>query len=259
MERALWSAVTGMRAQELSMDTIANNLANINTTGFKTSHISFQDMLYSSLRTPGADSGEGQLPVGIQVGHGTRVAGVARMFQQGALINSGGDFDLAIEGDGFFEVVMPDGDSAYTRDGAFKINGSGEVVTLDGYRVAGFDSIDPGTTDVTIAPDGSFSTVVNGVSSNKSRLTLVRFINPAGLRSVGKNLYKATEASGNPQTGQNPGENGVGFLAHRQLESSNVNAAEQLVNMITSQRAYEAASKAIKASDEMMGQANNLR
>ena len=259
MERALWSAVTGMRAQELSMDTLANNLANINTTGFKTSHISFQDMLYSSLRTPGADSGEGQVPVGIQVGHGTRVAGIARTFQQGALINTGGDFDMAIEGDGFFEVIMPDGDSGYTRDGAFKINGSGEVVTLDGYRVAGFDTIDPGTTDVTIAPDGGFTTVVNGVSTGKSRLTLVRFINPAGLRSIGKNLYKSTEASGDPQTGQNPGENGVGFIAQRHLEASNVNAAEQLVNMITSQRAYEAASKAIRASDEMMGQANNLR
>lgn len=259
MERALWSAVTGMKAQELSLDTIANNLANINTTSFKSSRISFQDTLYSVLTSPGATTSDGQVPVGIQIGHGTRTSGISKSFKQGALVETGNDLDLAIEGDGFFEITMADGTSAYTRDGSFKINSSGQVVTTDGYKVAGFDTIDSGTSQITVAPDGSLTTVVNGASTAKSKITLVRFLNPEGLRSVGRNLYKASDSSGDAQTGQNPGENGVGSIAQRRLESSNVNAAEQLVNMITTQRAYDATSKAIKASDEMMGTANNLR
>ncbi len=259
MERALWSAVTGMKAQELSLDIIANNLANINTTGFKSSGINFQDILYTSIKEPGSQTAQGEMPVGIEVGHGTKVAGTARNFEQGSLIETGKDLDMAIEGDGFFEVIMPDGSSAYTRDGAFRVNGSGEVVNIDGYKVAAMDSIENGTTEITIASDGSVSTVVNGVNTPKSRITLARFINPEGLRSVGKNLYQETIASGTPQTGLNPGENGVGSIAQRYLERSNVVAAEELVNMITTQRAYEATSKAIKASDEMMQQANNLR
>jgi len=258
MERALWSAVTGMKAQELSLDTIANNLANINTASFKGSRISFQDMLYSALATPGSTTSDGEVPVGIQVGHGTRVSGISKNFSQGSLMQSGGDLDMAIEGDGFFEVTLPDGTSAYTRDGSFKVNGAGEVVTSDGYRVAGVDTIDQGTTEITIAPDGSLSLVVNGSPVSKSRIALVRFMNPAGMRSIGKNLYTETASSGTPQTGLNPGESGVGTIAHRHLEASNVNAAEELVNMITTQRAYEATSKAIKASDEMMGIGNSL-
>jgi flagellar basal-body rod protein FlgG len=259
MERALWSAVTGMKAQELSLDMIANNLANINTTGFKGSRISFQDMLYSALSSPGADSGEGTLPAGIQVGHGTRVSGISKQFAQGSLVQTGKDFDVAIEGDGFFEILLPDGTSAYTRDGSFYVNGTGEVVTSDGYKVAAFDTVDQGTTEVNIAADGSFSTVVNGVVTQKSPITLVRFMNPEGLRSLGRNLYKESEASGNPITGVTPGQNGAGTLAHRHLESSNVNAAEELVAMITTQRAYEATAKAIKASDQMLGVATSLR
>lgn len=258
MERALWSAVTGMQAQELSLDTIANNLANINTTSFKASRINFQDMLYSALSSPGATSGQSELPTGIQVGHGTKVASIAKQFRQGSLVESGGDLDMAIEGDGFFEIEMPDGTTAYTRDGSFKVNSAGEVVTSDGYRVAGFDTIDEGTTEVTIASDGSFTITANGSSIQKSRISLARFINPAGLRAVGRNLYIETDASGTAQTGLNPGENGVGSLAHRYLEMSNVNAAEELVNLITTQRAYEATSKAISATDEMMGIANNI-
>lgn len=259
MERALWSAVTGMKAHELSMDTIANNLSNINTTGFKNSRISFQDMLYSALRTPGATSGEGEVPVGIQVGHGTRVSGISKNFQQGALVETGNQLDLAIEGDGFFEVLLPDGTYAYSRDGSFKTSGTGEVVTADGYKASGIDTVDQGTTEITIAPDGSFTSVVNGISVQKSKITLVRFNNPEGLRSIGKNLFTQTESSGDPQRGLNPGENGMGTIAQRYIEASNVNAAEELVNMITTQRAYEATSKAIKASDEMMGIANTLR
>lgn len=259
MERALWSAVTGMRAQELSLDTIANNLSNINTTSFKSSKVSFQDMLYTALASPGATNSTGEIPAGIQIGHGVRVSGISKNFRQGAMIETSNPLDLAIEGDGFFEVTMPDGTLAYTRDGSFKVNNAGEVVTGDGYKVSGIDTVAQGTTEITITPDGSSSAIVNGTPVTKSRLTLVRFINPEGLRSLGKNLYKDSEASGTPQTGQNPGENGVGTIAQRYLEGSNVNAAGELVNMITTQRAYEATSKAIKASDEMMSQANELR
>ena len=259
MERALWSAVTGMRAQELSLDTISNNLANVNTGGFKASRINFQDMLYSVLMSPGAQSGETQLPVGIQIGHGTRVSEISKDFRQGTLKGTGRDLDLAIEGEGFFEVILPDGTSAFTRDGSFHVTSSGEVVTVDGYKVVGFDSIDEGTTEVTIAPDGELSVTVNGQQIVKAPVTLTQFLNPEGMHSMGRNLYTKTAASGEPQSGITPGENGSGMLAQRYLEASNVNAAEELVNMIVSQRAYEAASKAIRASDDMMEIANSLR
>ena len=259
MMRSLWSAASGMRAQEMSIDTIANNLANVNTTSFKSSRVNFHDMLYSVLTTPGANVGEGKIPTGIQIGHGTRVVSIAKQFSQGSLKETGGDLDLAIEGDGFFEIVMPDGTSAYTRDGSFKMNNAGEVVTSDGFRVNGFDAIDENTTEITIASDGSFTTTVDGSPVQKTRLTLVRFLNPEGLRSIGRNLYMATDASGDAQTGVNPGENGAGSLAQRYVEMSNVKVADELVNMITCQRAYEANSKAIKASDEMLSEANGLR
>ena len=257
MERALWSAVTGMRAQEMSLDVISNNLANVNTTGFKNSRIRFQDLLYASLVTPGAASANGEVG-GVQVGHGTRVAGTSRSQVQGALMETGNSLDFAIEGDGFFEVLMPDGKSAFTRDGGFSQNGAGEVITSDGYRVAGFDTIDPGTTEITVEQDGSFTAVVNGQSVTKGRITLARFLNPEGLRAIGRNLFEETEASGAPETGLPPSENGVGGIAHRYLERSNVNTATELVNMITTQRAYEATSKAIRASDEMLTVANQL-
>lgn len=257
MERALWSAVTGMRAQELSLDVISNNLANVNTTGFKHSRARFQDMLYASLVIPGAASANGEVG-GVQVGHGTRVAGTSRSMTQGAMMETGNMTDFAIEGDGFFEILLPDGKSAFTRDGGFSLNGAGEVITSDGYRVAGFDTIDPGTTEVTVARDGSFTAVVNGTSVAKGRITLARFLNPESLRAIGRNLFQETEASGPPETGLPPGENGVGGLAHRYLERSNVNTATELVNMITTQRAYEATSKAIRASDEMLTVANQL-
>lgn len=257
MERALWSAVTGMRAQELSLDVIANNLANVNTSGFKHSRVRFQDMLYASLVIPGSTSADGEVG-GVQIGHGTRVAGASRAFTQGAMIETSNALDFAIEGDGFFEILLPDGRSAYTRDGSFTMNGAGEVITSDGYRVAGFDVIDPGTTDMTVSRDGSFTAMVNGDQVAKGRVTLARFLNPEGLRSLGRNLYEETEASGAVETGLIPGENGVGGIAHRYLEKSNVNTATELVNMITTQRAYEATSKAIRASDEMLQVANQL-
>jgi flagellar basal-body rod protein FlgG len=259
MERAMWSSVTGMRASEMSLDNIANNLSNINTTAFKPGRVSFQDMLYTTLVTPGATNGDGEIPAGIQLGHGTKVAEISKQFTQGALRETGGDLDLAIEGQGFFEVVMPDGTSAYTRDGSFRATSTGEVVSVEGYRVANFPAISNGTNEITITPDGSSTMLVNGDYIAGQQVSLARFANPEGLRSLGHNLYAATEASGPAQTGLAPGENGMGMIMHRYLETSSVNAAEELVNMILTQRAYEANTKAIKASDEMSSMANNLQ
>lgn len=248
-----------MKAQDLMLDTIAHNLANVNTTGYKNSRANFQDMLYTALAEPGSAIGDAEIPAGIQIGHGTRVVSVSKMFTQGALKSTEGQLDLGLEGDGFFEILLPDGTSAYTRDGSFRINSAGEVVTPDGYRVANFDAIDQGTTEITIASDGSFTTVVDGMPVIKARLTLVRFMNPEGLRAIGRNLFTATDASGDAQTGMNPGENGTATIAQGYLETSNVSVVEELVNMITAQRAYEANTKAIKTTDEMMGQVNNLK
>ena len=259
MERAMWSAVTGMRAAETSLDNIANNLANVNTTSFKAGRVAFQDMLYATMVTPGAVNGTGEVPTGIQLGSGTRVAEVAKQFTQGALKETGGDLDMAIEGDGFFEVILPDGTSAYTRDGSFRTDSTGSIVTVEGYKVANFPTITTGTTEITISPDGSVSSVVNGTAVSGQRLSLVRFANPEGLRSLGRNLYAATDASGAAQSGLPPGENGMGTVVQRYLETSSVNAAEELVNMILTQRAYEANSKAIKACDDMSTMANGLK
>jgi flagellar basal-body rod protein FlgG len=249
-----------MKAQELSMDTIANNLANMNTNGFKASQINFQDMLYQVLISPGAESGDdSQVPTGIQIGHGTRVSEITKDFKQGTLKETGRDLDIAVEGEGFFEVILPDGRSAYTRDGSFHVTAAGEVVTADGYAVQGFDVIDEGTTEITITRDGSMTTIVEGETVPKADITLTMFLNPEGLRSIGHNLFLESESSGAPQAGVTPGENGSGFLAQRYLEASNVNAAQEMVNMIVTQRAYEATSKAIRASDDMMGTANQLK
>lgn len=259
MERAMWSSVTGMRASEMSLDNIANNLANINTTAYKPGRVTFQDMLYTTLKTPGATNGDSEIPSGIQLGHGTKVAEVSKQFTQGALRETGGNLDLAIEGLGFFEVVLPDGTSAYTRDGSFRSTSSGDVVTVEGYRVANFPAISSGTTEITIAPDGSVTMMVNGSVVSGQQISLARFANPEGLRSMGHNLYVETDSSGSAETGLTPGENGMGSIMQRYLETSSVNAAEELVNMILTQRAYEANSKAIKASDEMSSIANNLQ
>jgi flagellar basal-body rod protein FlgG len=248
-----------MRASEVSLDNIANNLANINTTAFKPGRVAFQDMLYTTLVAPGATNGDGEIPSGIQLGHGTKVGEVAKQFTQGGLKETGGDLDLAIEGEGFFEVLLPDGSSAYTRDGSFRASSTGDVVTVEGYRVANFPSIPTGTTEVTIASDGSVTMMVNGSTVSGEQLSLSRFTNPEGLRGLGHNLYAETPSSGAAETGLVPGENGMGLVMQRYLETSSVNAAEELVNMILTQRAYEANSKAIQAGDEMSSMANNLQ
>jgi flagellar basal-body rod protein FlgG len=252
MNLSLYSAATGMEAQQMNLDTIANNLANVNTPGFKRSKIEFQDLLYQKPRTAGADAGGGNMiPTGIEVGNGTRVASTSKEFTQGQLTSTGGNLDLALQGDGFYEVQQPDGTTGYTRDGSFKLNASGQVVTSDGLPVlSGFQTIPTGTTSITISQTGEVS-IQTASGTSTFNLTLARFANPSGLRSLGGNLYQETTASGTPETGK-PGENGYGTIMQGYVESSNVNLVEEMVNLITAQRAYEINSKSIQASDEML-------
>jgi flagellar basal-body rod protein FlgG len=258
MNLSLYSAATGMEAQQLNLNTIANNLANVNTPGFKRSKIEFQDLLYQKPRASGADAGGGNIvPTGTEVGNGTRVASTAKVFTQGQLTNTGESLDIALQGDGFFEVQKPDGTIAYTRDGAFKLNAQGAVVTTDGMPVlSGFQAV-PAGGSLTIAQNGQVS--VQSASGTQSyRLTLSRFANPAGLQSLGGNLYAETAASGTPETG-NPGEQGFASTVQGYIENSNVNIVEEMVNLITAQRAYEINSKSIQASDEMLQNVSNMK
>jgi flagellar basal-body rod protein FlgG len=248
-----------MQSQQLNLDVIANNLANVNTTGFKKSKIEFQDLLYQTTRQPGSDQGNSnQLPTGLQVGHGSRPVATSRVFTTGELSQTGERLDVAIQGDGFFEVQMPDGTRAYTRDGAFKTDSTGRIVTSDGLVVqGGFQAVPQGTTAISIAPSGDVTyTTASGNTSFK--VQLIRFTNPSGLEAIGRNLYRETLSSGTPELGT-PGENGYGELAQGYLELSNVKVVEEMVNMIQAQRAYEVNSKAVQAADEMMQQSNNLR
>ncbi len=259
MNLSLYSAATGMEAQQLNLNTIANNLANVNTPGFKRSTIQFQDLLYQKPRNAGAESGGGDVvPTGIEVGNGTRVASTTKIFTQGQLTNSGQQLDLAIQGDGFYEVQKPDGTVAYTRDGSFKLNSSGQVVTTDGRPVlGGFQNVPAGTTAINVSESGVVSyQTASGVTT--FNLTLSRFANPAGLQSLGGNLYGATGASGAAEAGA-PGENGFGSVMQGYVETSNVNIVEEMVNLIVAQRAYEVNSKSIQASDEMLQNVNQLK
>ncbi len=247
-----------MQAQQTNLDVISNNLANVNTSGYKKTTAEFQDLLYQNSRNPGSDTGGGNtLPTGLEIGHGSQLVATSRLFTTGELTQTGNDLDVAIQGDGFFQVQMPDGTFAYTRDGSFKRGSDGKVLTSDGLPVVGFQSIPTGTTGINIAPTGEV-TITSATGSQTFKLPLVRFANPNGLQSEGRNLYKETLASGTPETG-NPGENGFGELRQQYLEGSNVKVVEEMVNMIVAQRAYEVNSKAVQASDEMMQIANNLR
>ncbi len=259
MVRALYSAASGMEAQQLNLDVISNNLANVNTAGFKKSKIEFQDLIYDNIKSPGAEQGNGTLlPTGLQIGHGSRMVATSRVFTEGELTQTGERLDLAIQGDGFFQVALPDGTLAYTRDGSLKTSSNGQIVTGEGLVVQnGFQPIPAGTTGVTISPNGQVTTT--GASGTQNfTVQLTRFVNPAGLQSVGRNLYLETAASGTPETG-NPNENGYGSLQQGYVEMSNVKVVEEMVNMIVAQRAYEVNSKAVQAADEMMQQSNNLR
>ncbi len=259
MNLSLYSAATGMEAQQLNLNTIANNLANVNTPGFKRSKIEFQDLLYQKPRSSGTDSGGGNLvPTGVEVGNGTRVAATSKEFTQGQLTQTGSKLDLAIQGDGFFEVQKPDGTVAFTRDGSFKLNAQGQVVTIDGLPVlSGFQTIPTGASAINIAEDGQV-TVQSPSGNTTFRLSLSRFANPAGLRSLGSNLYEETAASGTPEQGQ-PSENGFGHTIQGYVEASNVNIVEEMVALITAQRAYEVNSKSIQASDEMLQNVANMK
>ncbi|NMC61847.1 MAG: flagellar basal-body rod protein FlgG [SAR324 cluster bacterium] len=261
MIRSLYSAATGMTAQELNVDTIANNLANVNTIGFKKTRAEFQDLVYQYLVEPGAPTSQTtKNPSGIQVGLGVKPAATQRIFSQGDLQSTSNTLDVAIEGDGFFEITKPDGTIAYTRAGSFQLNENGDLVTSDGYTVSPGIPIPAETLAISIAQDGKISvrTPGNTTSQEVGQLTAVRFANNAGLRAVGHNLYEETESSGAPVSGQFS-ENGFGRLTQGFLESSNVSVVEQVVNMITAQRAYEANSKSIQTADDMLSRAINVK
>lgn len=269
MMRALWSASSGMQAQQLNMDITSNNLANVNTTGFKKSRAEFKDLLYETIRRP--DDPElllgGATPVGIQVGHGVRPSATTRDFSEGNLQPTGNTFDVAIEGPGFFMVERPDGNLAYTRDGAFKVSVDGDertLVTAEGHYVLDQDedyiTVPEGYTDISIASDGTITGLdEDGEIEDLGQIALVRFLNPEGLLAIGNNLFEVTGASGDPIPREDISEQGYGTLLQGFLEMSNVRVVEEMVNLIIAQRAYEVNTKAVQASDEMLAQANNLR
>jgi len=259
MIRALYSARTGMNGQQTQLDVISNNLANVNTGGFKKSRAQFEDLFYQSLRAVGAETVAGGIvPTGVQVGLGTRVTSVQKIFTQGDYTQTGNDLDIAIEGDGFFQILR-DGESYYTRDGSFKRDPDGYLVTANGDRLQPEFAIPDGTTLVNIDSGGLLVAQDNAQQTLGSvQLTLHKFINPAGLKNVGGNLYVETEASGAP-TEANPGTNGIGSLAQNFLETSNVDVTEEMVNLIITQRAYEVNSKAITTADQLLEIANTLK
>ncbi|NLW09486.1 MAG: flagellar basal-body rod protein FlgG [Firmicutes bacterium] len=261
MIRALWTAGSGMNAQQMNIDVIANNLANVNTTGYKKVRLEFQDLLYQTIRVGGTASAQGTMtPVGLQVGHGARAVASNRIFSQGDLIQTNNALDLVIEGDGFFQILLPDGTTAYTRDGTFKLDGEGRITTADGFILQPEITIPENTTSIVFGNDGTVSIRLEGEDhwEEIGQIELVRFLNPAGLESIGKNLFRATAAAGRHQYGT-PGLDGFGTIAQGMLEMSNVKTIEEMVNMITAQRAYEINSNAIRAADEMLQVANNLK
>ncbi len=261
MIRALWTASTGMEAQQLNIDVISHNLANVNTTAFKRSRADYQDLLYQELKSAGASSSEDTIvPTGIQVGQGVKMVSTAKLFDQGNFRQTGNSFDLGIEGEGFFQVTLPDGTTSYTRTGELKVDSDGRLVTSDGYVLEPAITIPSDSLTVTISADGIFSVTQPGASipTQVGNLELARFINPSGLKSIGKNLLSSTAASGDATTGT-PGTDGLGTLAQGFLEMSNVSVVEEMVNMIAAQRAYEINSKAIQAADEMLQTANGMK
>ncbi len=261
MIRAFHTSATGMAAQQLVLDNTANNLANMNTTGFKRSQVEFQDLIYARIRQPGELAVQGQqTPTGIQIGNGVRVAGTTRLFGAGPVESTGNQYDIAIEGDGFFQIAHPNGGFRYTRDGSFRPNGQGQLVTSDGYLVDPPISLPTDVVRFAVSADGTVSVTTGSAPDTPTqigRLNLVRFANPAGLSAEGRNLFAASQASGTPQTAS-PGQNGVGTLRGSYLERSNVEVVQELVNLIQAQRAYEFNTKAVRAADEMLGKTNDL-
>ncbi len=254
MIRSLWIAKTGMEAQQTQLDAISHNLANVSTNGYKKSHAVFEDLMYQNLRQAGGNSSEQTtLPTGLQLGLGTRAVATARSFAQGSLQQTTNPLDVAIKGNGFFEIQLPDGTTGYTRDGAFQVNAQGQLVTDNGYIVNPGITVPTNAYSVTIAADGTVSVTTQGqtLPQTVGQLQLTNFVNPAGLEPKGQNLYAETAASGTPNTGA-PGTTGLGQLQQGFVETSNVNVVEELVSMIQTQRAYELNSKAISTSDQML-------
>ncbi len=260
MINSLWIAKTGMSAQQTQLDVISHNLANVSTTGYKRNNAVFEDLIYQNLRQVGANTTEqNQLPTGLHLGLGVRTVATSRNFTQGSLQETKNNLDVAINGNGFFEVTMPDGTLGYTRDGSFQVDAQGRLVTSSGLPVANGITIPPNTLSVSISADGVVSALVSGNTQPQQlgSLAMSNFINPAGLEPVGQNLFKESAASGQPQQGT-PGSNGLGFIKQGFLESSNINEVEELVNMIQTQRAYEMNSKAIQTSDQMLAKLSQL-
>ena len=260
MLRSLHIARTGLDAQQTQLDVISNNLANVGTTGFKKARAVFEDLLYQVIRQPGAQSSQQtQLPSGFQLGVGVRTVATERIHTQGALQQTGNQLDVAINGRGFFQILLPDGSIAYTRDGSFQIDSQGTLVTASGYAVQPNITIPQDALTITIARDGTVSVTQPGVAAPTvlGQIQLASFINPTGLQSLGENLYAETAASGAPQVNI-PGQGGLGVLVQSMIETSNVNVAEELVNMIVAQRAFELNSRAINASDQMLQRLTQL-
>jgi flagellar basal-body rod protein FlgG len=260
MIRSLWTGTTGMTGQQLNMDVIANNLANVSTTGFKKSRADFQDLMYQIMKVPGSQSSaDTESPTGIQIGLGVRPAAVQKVFTEGDIIQTGNELDVAIEGMGFFQVEMPNGTTAYTRSGAFKRDGDGRLTTSDGYPILPAVTIPDGSRQITISETGIVSAIIGDetISTEIGALETATFTNNSGLLSVGRNLFVESASSGTAETGT-PGTDGYGTLAQNYIEGSNVNIVEEMASMITTQRAYEINSKSIQTSDEMMQTTNNL-
>jgi flagellar basal-body rod protein FlgG len=261
MIRSLFIASTGMEAQKLNMDVISNNLANVNTVGYKRSRADFQELMYQDLKTPGAMSAEGaEIPSGIQLGLGVKPVAVQKIFLQGDFVQTGNSLDLVIEGEGFFQITKPDGEIAYTRNGAFKMDSGGRVVNSDGYALEPGVTIPANTQSITVGSDGKVSVIQAGskTPTQIGQIELARFVNPGGLKAIGKSLFTPTGSSGEAATA-NPGLDGLGTIGQGFVEMSNVNIVEEMVSMIATQRAYEINSKAIQASDEMLQMANSLK
>jgi flagellar basal-body rod protein FlgG len=252
--RSLWIAKTGMEAQQTQLDNISNNLANVGTNGYKRSHAVFEDLIYQNMRQSGANSTEQTtLPTGLQVGLGVRPVATARIYTQGNLQQTSNNLDLAIKGDGFFQIQMPHGTTSYTRDGSFQLNANGQMVTSNGYTLLPGVTIPNNAQSLTIGNDGTVSVTLPGQATPQTvgQLQLATFVNPAGLDPKGQNLFAETASSGTPNTGA-PNNNGIGALQQGFVETSNVNVVEELVQMIQTQRAYELNSKAVQTSDQML-------
>lgn len=258
--RSLWTSTTGMSAQTMNMDVIANNLANVSTTGFKKSRADFQDLLYQIMKVPGSPtSADTKSPTGIQVGLGVKTGSVTKIFTEGDIVQTGNTLDVAIEGAGFFQVTTPDGNTAYTRAGNLKLDGDGRLTTSDGYPIQPEIVIPEDAREITISETGVVSAIVGAdtTSTELGNLELSDFVNESGLLAIGRNLLRETEASGTA-TLSTPGSNGVGTLLQGYVENSNVNLVEEMAHMITSQRAFEINSKVITTSDEMMQTTTNM-